>query len=320
MIYLSNEDIDALGINWSECIAVIADCIKCYHADKCVQPIKPYLRFGNPANRIIAMPAYVGGNIDVAGIKWIASFPDNIKSGLPRATSIVILNDARTGQIVSIINTSFLSAIRTVSVSALVLKAFLEARPTESITIGIIGLGPIGQLHLIMCRELCAERNLEFTVYDINKSLCETVGTRTNSIVAKEWRDAYCDADVVITSTVSTHPYINREPKRGALLLNISLRDYQTSVYRYVANAIIVDDWDEVCRENTDIQKFHEEMGLNRQHTKSLLDLVIDDCLKKYPPDAPVMFNPMGLAMFDIAIASYYTQMAQAKGFGLRLS
>src|SRR3989338_7915337 len=141
MIYLDEKNIREIGINWRECAETIQEAILCLHAQNTVQPIKPYLRFKNPQNRIIAMPAFLGGSFDIAGIKWIASFPDNTKKNLPRASSIVILNDSETGAVVSAIHTSMLSVIRTVSVSALVIKNFLEARKYKKITLGIIGWG-----------------------------------------------------------------------------------------------------------------------------------------------------------------------------------
>ena len=44
------------------------------------------------------MPAYVGGEYDVFGIKWIAGFPKNpARHGLPRATGFFVLNDSWKG-------------------------------------------------------------------------------------------------------------------------------------------------------------------------------------------------------------------------------
>lgn len=44
------------------------------------------------------MPAFVGGEINASGIKWIASFPDNIHKGKKRANCVVILNSVQTGE------------------------------------------------------------------------------------------------------------------------------------------------------------------------------------------------------------------------------
>lgn len=42
----------------------------------------------NIYGRINAMPSYIAGEFDMAGIKWIGSGPQNYKQGLPRASPV----------------------------------------------------------------------------------------------------------------------------------------------------------------------------------------------------------------------------------------
>lgn len=46
-----------------------------------------------------AMPAYIGEDVDISGIKWVWGFNDNYKKGIPYIGGVIILNEARTGEI-----------------------------------------------------------------------------------------------------------------------------------------------------------------------------------------------------------------------------
>ncbi len=308
MIYLEEVDIKNIGIIWNETIQVIEDAVKCLGTNDFAQPIKPYLRYRDLKNRIIAMPAFIGGNFNVAGIKWISSFPDNIEKGIPRAHSVMILNDADTGEPIAIINTALLSIIRTASVSGLMIKYFQKVRIKENIKLGIIGFGPIGQHHLKMCGEILSEKIDEVFLYDIKGIDLNVIDEpmRDKVTACKFWQDAFLDADVFITCTVSNAAYIDKQPKEGAIHLNVSLRDYKIDCYDYFKDAVIVDDWDEVCRENTDIQRFNVECGLLKEDTKNIIDVVFNNAIRLYDQTSPILFNPMGMAVFDMAITSYY--------------
>jgi 2,3-diaminopropionate biosynthesis protein SbnB len=321
MIYLNEKNIRQIGIDWKESVEVIAYSVRCLADKDYAQPVKPYLRYRNLKNRIIAMPAFIGGKINMAGIKWIASFPDNIHNGVPRAHSVVILNDAETGIPRGVLNAMSVSAIRTASVSGLVIREFLNSRQLDSIKVGIVGLGPIGRYHLSMCATLLEGNSPQFYLYDLKGvgSMLFNTDPGSQLTIVNSWEEAYCDADIFITCTVSKERYINQPPKPGSLHLNVSLRDYKTEVFEYFRDAIIVDDWEEICRENTDIENFHLGKGLQKEMAYSIQDVVIGNCLASFPEEQAIMFNPMGMAIFDIAIAEHYMKHARNKKIGLDL-
>lgn len=321
MIYLNEKNIAQIGTDWEKLIDIIEGAVKCLDAGDFAQPVKPYLRYRDLKNRIIAMPAFIGGAFNMAGIKWIASFPDNIKNGIPRAHSVVILNKAETGEPVGIINTALLSILRTASVTGLVIRYFDKVRPLKNIRLGITGWGPIGQHHFKMCTTLLGDRLEKIYLYDLRKIDKSAIdfADKDKIVVAGSWEEAYRDADVFITCTVSNAPYIDIPPKKGSLQLNVSLRDYKTDIFEYVKNSIIVDNWEEVCREKTDIEMLHIEKGLRAEDTKSIIDVVMNHCMKDYAEDNPIMFNPMGMAVFDMAVGAYYLGEAKTKNIGHHL-
>jgi ornithine cyclodeaminase len=320
MLYLCERDLHAMGIDWHETVSVIERAVRCLERGDYAQPIKPYLRYRDPRNRIIAMPAFVGGDFNAAGLKWIASFPGNIDRRIPRAHSVVVLNDADTGAPVAIINGALLSVVRTASVSGLMLLRYDQARPRRELNVGITGFGPIGRRHLDMCMALLGPRLRRAAIYDVRPvDLHAERPLPDNVVVARSWQEAYDDADVFITCTVSPARYIDRPPKPGSLHLNVSLRDYTASAYDSFRGAILVDDWEEVCREATDIEMFHKEKGLTQADVKTIVDAVCHEELGRYAEDQPILFNPMGMAVFDIATARHFHEKAVASGIGTEL-
>lgn len=320
MIYLHDNHIRDIGIDWHKLTGIIEDCIKIKALGDCSHPLKPYLRYRDPINRIIAMPAFVGGSINLSGIKWIASFPNNGRLGLPRAHNTVILNQADTGQPVAFFNSGLISALRTAAVSGLMLKAFLEARHLETVRVGIVGWGPIGRTHLDMFIELLGNKLGQITIYDLKEIDPDTIPEHVRAMthIANDWQTVYHNVDVFTTCTVSSKRYIDEEPQKGILLLNVSLRDFKPESVAKV-NAIVVDDWLEVCRENTDIEQLHLHCGLRQADVLTIEDVICRNGMTAYPNDEPVFFSPMGLAVFDIAVAGYYLQEALRLGKGVQL-
>jgi N-[(2S)-2-amino-2-carboxyethyl]-L-glutamate dehydrogenase len=308
MLYINTSDLNQIGTDWENLILQIKKAVKTLNDSDFSQPIKPYLRFIKPQNRIIAMPAYVGGEINCAGIKWIASFPDNLKSNIQRAHSVTIINDPENGIPLCIINSATVSEIRTASVSGLIIQEYLKIIQNESLlTVGVIGLGPIGKMHLKMIDSMYGDKIKQYNVYDIRTiEIDDLPPSILNKIVrCNDWKEAFENADIFVTCTVTTERYIDCKPKSGSLQLNVSLRDYHSHFKNYV-DCMVVDDWDEICRENTDIERMHIECGLNKFDTVSIIDVVCNNAFEKLDDNSIIMFNPMGMAVFDLAIGEHY--------------
>ncbi|MGG1596356.1 2,3-diaminopropionate biosynthesis protein SbnB [Paenibacillus naphthalenovorans] len=320
MLYINDRETRAIGMDWQALAEMADSTVHIVDSGDFAQPVKPYLRYNNLKNRIIAMPAYVGGDVNAAGIKWISSFPDNIRIGLPRAHSVIVLNDPDTGRPSAILNSPLPSIVRTASVSGLMIRHFLQARSLERFHLGIIGWGPVGQYHAQMAESLYGDKIERIRVYDIRGVDLSGIASpyRDRITVEKTWEDVYRPSDILITCTVSENRYIDSPPGKGSLLLNVSLRDYKPEALASV-KTVIVDDWDEVCRENTDIERLHLERGLARRDVQTLADVVCRDSLAEIADDEPVFFCPMGMSVFDIATAVYYMKLAEERGLGVEL-
>ncbi len=320
MLYLNDSSIRQIGTNWPELIEVIENATHAFDQGEYSQPLKPYLRYEDNRNRIIAMPAYIGGTDSAVGIKWVASFPNNYMKDLPRAHSVLILNEVDTGKPLAVFNSALLSAVRTVSVSATFLKHTISTIQSEKLNVMIFGLGPIGELHYNFLMDSLSDRIQRLYIYDTNlqKAQAFTEKYADSKIVRVDsWEDAFQHSDIILTCTVVSEPYINIPAKVGAIILNISLRDFGSLFYKYSNPYMVVDDWDEVCREGTTVERLYNQKMISPSDSIRLADIVVGN--RNMMNDAnirTIFFNPMGMAVYDIAIAKYYLVSADQRGVG----
>ncbi|GLX66211.1 2,3-diaminopropionate biosynthesis protein SbnB [Paenibacillus glycanilyticus] len=321
MIYLNERDLEQIGIDWPALALLIENAVASFAAGECAQPIKPYLKYGDERNRIIAMPAYVNRPARVAGLKWIASFPGNIEIGIPRANSVTILNDPDTGVPNAIVLGSLISAIRTAAVSGTLLRK-LVAGGEKKLRIALIGMGPIGRMHVHMLNGLLGDRISRIVAYDRREVQVEEWLSGVPAVIpvekAASWQEAYRDADVVFTCTAAPERYIDEAAKPDAILMHVSLRDYELDALANVG-AVIVDSWEEICRADTDTERLHLHAGLQEEGTMTLAEALALPADRIIQSNGPTLFTPMGLAVFDVAVAAHYAEAADRLGVGQRL-
>src|SRR5436305_15045312 len=84
----------ALAGREKQIMELVESTYRLHCAGDSVNPPSYFLRFPDrPASRSIALPASIGGQVRVDGIKWITSFPDNVAAGIPRTSAVLILNE-----------------------------------------------------------------------------------------------------------------------------------------------------------------------------------------------------------------------------------
>ena len=138
VVSLGGEDM-ALAVKDMEDLLVLRE-----HGDVRV-PDKVSMNFGKTIaeektlGRINAMPGYVGGDYQMAGIKWVGSNPGNLKVGLPRASAITILNDPVTKFPLAIMDGTVISNTRTGAVGGVAVK-YLAKQNARTMTVFGAGL------------------------------------------------------------------------------------------------------------------------------------------------------------------------------------
>lgn len=270
-------------------------------------PHSSFLRFpDSDKDRIICLPAYLGDEYQLAGVKWIASMPGNVARGMERASAVMILNDRLTGRPKAVVEGSIISKQRTAASAALASKVLAPGEPEA---IGFVGCGPI---NAAVAQFLVATwpNVRRFTAFDLDPARAETFGEALLALrpdadfkVAGSLQELLSECPMVAFGTTAITPYVGDLDAcpAGATILHISLRDLEAGVI--LANHNIVDDLDHVNRAATSIHLASQQEGHTDFVHSSLGDILLGNIDLPERDGRKMIFTPFGLGVLDLAVA-----------------
>jgi len=284
-------------------------------------PHSTFLRFpANDTNRVIALPAYLGDSFNVAGVKWISSFPNNIRQNKNRASAVIILNSTETGRPRAIIEGSIISAKRTGASAALAAQQSHNHHGESRF--GVIGAGPI---NFEVARFLLAARPelQSCSVFDLDPARArqfagkfETEFKGGSAQVVSELSEVLRSCSLVSLATNTARPHIHdlSSCPPGATILHVSLRDLDPEIILSCDN--ILDDIDHVCRAQTSVH-LAEQIAGDRNFLRCTLGEILNGTA---PPrrdvDGLTVFSPFGLGILDLAVSSLVCELAEQQQIG----
>jgi len=317
ILYLSREDIEEVGMSLIEVAEAVQEALRQKYLGRVEMPPKPGIHT-LPDAFIHAMPAFIP-ELGAAGIKWVGGYPENYRRGLPYITGLLILNDVETGVPLSIMDCTWITAMRTGAATAIASRHLARA---DSKSLGIIGCGVEGRSNLLALNTFFPAIK-DVRAYDILAENAkrysremESKGIRVKIVPSP--REAIEGADIIVTAGP-----ILRNPKptieaswlsEGCFVCTLDFDSYVTTGAFRSVDKLFTDDLEQF--------RYYQGSGYFKETPMPLGDL--GDLMAGRIPgrenhSQKIICVNLGLAIEDMATAIKLYDKAIEKGIGKKL-
>jgi len=315
VLYLSQADVISVGLGMAEIIELLETAFLEKGNGRVEMPPKPGIHPGGGDNFIHAMPAYIPAMAS-AGVKWVSGFPENHRRDLPYISGLLILNDVETGLPVSVMDCSWLTAMRTAAATAVAARRL--ARP-ESAVLGVLGCGVQGRTNT---EALLVDFPLRRVMaYDVSRPAVERFAEDISSrfqlevVPVENPQKAVSECDLVVTAgPILKHPHATIRAgwmEAGAFASLIDFDSYWHPEALKEADKFCTDDIPQLLHYREvgyfqDLPPIHADLG----------ELVAVKKPGRETPEERTMACNLGLALDDMAVAPTIHKRAFESGIG----
>jgi alanine dehydrogenase len=257
-------------------------------------PAKVYL--DSPPGDFRAMPARGGG---LALLKWVTSFPENPRRGLPVVRGVIVLSDAESGEELAILDCRAVTCLRTGAAAAVSARTLA---PAAARRVGLIGCGVNGAW---------AARCLAAVGY--GPGICHDTRAEAAERLAAElgWeRGGRAEAlaqDVVVTCTPGIEPVVGDADLRGAQHLAVLGADGHGKAEVEAAALrrcrLFCDEWEQASA-GGEIAGAVAAGGVRRSDVTEIGAVLTDDAPGRRDDGEITLFDSTGLAIQDLGIVA----------------
>ena len=299
----------ALAGRESEIVALVEATYRWHAAGESVNPPSYFLRFPDrPTARIIALPASLGGEVQVDGLKWVSSFPGNVAAGIPRASAVLILNDRddrlparRAGKLDHQRHPH--RRLRGAG------RRRAHPHPGRPARVGFVGAGLIARyVHTFLAGTGWSFD--EIGVHDVSpdsaagfRGYLERTGRPGRIMVHATAEELIRSSDLVVFATVAASPTSTRCRGSPTTRWCCTCRCATSRRRSCSASTNIVDDVEHCLKADTS-PHLTEQLTGNRDFLTGTLAEVIDGRVD-VPADRLVVFSPFGLGVLDLAVGKH---------------
>lgn len=222
VLLLKKKEIENL-ISMEEVLNVVEQAFKEKGLKRIQMPPKPYIFYHKYNGDLRTMPSYLEA-LDISAVKIVNSHPNNMKLyDLPTVMATIILIDPKNGAPLSIMEGSWITAMRTGAASGIASK-YLARK--SSYKLGLIGAGAQAETQLLAISSILNIQ--EVYVYDKSKEnrdnfilkFIKKYGEKFSINPVERAEDAVKNMDVIVTATPSREPIVKKDWVSNGMHLN----------------------------------------------------------------------------------------------------
>jgi len=210
MLILNQEEVKKI-IPLSEIgkvVAVVEQAFLKYGKGEVDMPPKTYLYFKKDNGDLRVMPSF-SEELKMAGTKIVNVHPDNPKNGLPTVGAVIVLNDAKTGAPLALMDGTYITGMRTGSAGAVASK-YLAKKGAK--TLGVVGAGRQAVFQIAATASVLKLKDI--FVYDVNEKNIETLAEELKTIginIRESSLEEVSRQDILTTTTPSRSPVVKND-------------------------------------------------------------------------------------------------------------
>ncbi len=141
--YLSRRDVEGLGLGMAAVVDAVEEAFREKGLGRAIMPAKHWL--ASSEHRFYSAMTSVVPAARAAACKWQSGSSENAARGLPYITGLLVLNDGATGLPIAVMDSTWLTAMRTAAATAVTARYL--ARPGLD-TFAMLGCGVQGRRHV----------------------------------------------------------------------------------------------------------------------------------------------------------------------------
>ena len=307
-----------------ECIDLMVSTLSALARGETILPLRTVVLIPDTNDAFAVMPAYIASP-KTMGAKIITVYPGNHGTQYDSHQGAVLLFDPDNGSLAALLDATAVTTIRTAAVSAV--ATWLLAKQDAS-TLAIVGAGVQAHAHL---EAMCAVRPIRtLRVWSRtaanSERLIEVARTKfgLDASISPSCADAVRHADVVCTTTSARAPVLFGDWLTPGTHINAigasqrTARELDTQCV--VRSRLYVDRRESALKEPGDTLVPLEEGAITPDHIVAEIgEVAIGRGVGRRDEREITLFKSLGLAIEDLAAASYVLNAARRAGAGVEV-